>query len=198
MKISFFILLISVLIPFSIIAQERSFSKEGILRAQATLSTGNMIKYPVTHIYLSGDLEYYISEQISIKGDSYYFLGSMMDNHFFKYNHSNFAGISFHLVQKKIFDPYICLQPGAAYSLSEQGINNNIESKVSSNTTISPLLSVSVGFNYYAKKYFHLFMGTQYINGKYLSTGPHPISLDELRISFGLGFNLCLKKKANN
>ncbi|MDQ3192860.1 MAG: hypothetical protein M3Q58_14800 [Bacteroidota bacterium] len=194
MKLHLFIVILAVVICFSVKGQEIAFSKDGILRAQTTLSTGNMLHYKVTHIYLSGDLEYFLSEQISIKGESYYFLGSMMSNHFFKYNHSSFAGVSYHLLKNNIFDPYISIQPGAAFSLAQRGFYNTDENLNSYNTTINPLLSVSLGFNYFASKYFHLFINTQYINGKYLSNAPYPISLDELRISFGLGFNLNVKK----
>lgn len=198
MKKFLYLLFFAALLPFSLFSQEPQFLKEGLFRTQATLSSGNMIKHPVTHIYLSGDIEYYLTEQISIKGESYYFLGSMMNNHFFKYNHSSFAGISFHFLEKKIFDPYVSFQPGAAFSRVDLLPNSPSDSRTSYNSTVNPLLSVSLGLNYYATKYFHLFMSTQYINGKYLSNAPYPISLDELRISFGLGFNLNVKKKVNN
>ncbi|HET6244183.1 MAG: hypothetical protein H0V01_07395 [Bacteroidetes bacterium] len=194
MKYSLFILVCLGLLPISLIAQKTVFPKEGILRATATLSTGNMLKQPVTHIYLNGDLEYYVSEQVSIKGESYYFLGSLMNNHFFEFNHSLFAGISYHLLKEKTIDPYIAFQPGVAYSLAKPGTNGDQESLMLYNASPNPLLSLSIGFNYYASKYFHLFMSTQYINGKYLFDAPQPISLDELRVSFGLGFNLNLKK----
>jgi len=57
-------------------------------------------------------------------------------------------------------------------------------------TKANPLMSEVIGFNYYGDKYFHLFAELRLVQGNHMSTYSKPQSLNELRFSFGLGFNL--------
>jgi len=65
-----------------------------------------------------------------------------------------------------------------------------VEENQKSNATFNPLYSGLVGMNYYATKFFHLFISARYLSGKHLSNAPEPLRLDEFRFSFGLGFNV--------
>jgi hypothetical protein len=63
------------------------------------------------------------------------------------------------------------------------------------NGSISPLATAGLGFNYYFQRFAHLFLETRYVYGQHLSNAPSPISLQEVRITFGLGFNLFIIKE---
>ena len=164
----------------------KQFIHKGILRATGIISPGMMLKENISTISLHGNLEYYIENNISMRGDIFYFLKAKDNNgnNPFNFNHSLFTGASYHFKTKNHFDPYFAFQPGIAYA------NNN------STTQISPLVSSVLGFNYYFERWFHLFIEGRYINGKNISEAG-VISLSELRFSFGLGFNLSVIKAKN-
>lgn len=173
---------------------EASFSQEksercirkGLLRATGTIAPGIMLKENISTISLHGNLEYYIADNISMRGDIFYFLKAKDNNgsNPFNFNHSLFTGASNHFKTKNHFDPYFAFQPGIAYA------NNN------STTQINPLVSSVLGFNYYFERWFHLFIEGRYIYGKNISEAG-VVSLSELRFSFGLGFNLSVIKAKN-
>lgn len=186
-KVYLSLVILIAIIPFQLSAQE-PFVKRGILRAQATISPGRMTSLPVGSIYIHGDLEYYFDEKLSVRGDSYYFLGHTTTSAPFAYNHSTFSGIAYHFTSEKKFDPYISFEPGVAFS-KVQLINIFNETK----GTIDPLISAGAGFNFYATKYFHLLGSIRYVHGKHLGN-EWRMDLNEFRFSFGLGFNLRVKK----
>ena len=170
--------------------EKKPFIRKGLLRATSTISMGG-----ITKISLHGNLEYYIADNVSIRGDSYYSLKMfkpMWQLDFRPYlasNHQTLAGFSYHFPTKNHFDPYLGFQPGVAIS---QSIT---EGGIYSNQTANPIISPLIGFNFYFENWFHLFAETRYVIGNHLSDLYEPVSLNELKISFGLGFNLNLLKK---
>lgn len=205
--------LLLLLVGFSGKAQEekKQFIHKGILRAQATISPGMMthiskqgiITYPSFTISLHGNLEYYIADNISIRGDGYYYLQEKhtLQGNPFQFNHSIFSGASYHFKTKNHFDPYLAFEPGISITSGFKGCwydpFQTPYSCLEGETTLNPLLSSALGFNLYFQKWFHVFGQARYIYGKYLSNAPNPLSLSELRFSFGLGFNLTLIKLKN-
>ena len=183
--------------------ESKQFIHKGLMRAQGTISPGIMLKENITTISLHGTLEYYIADNISIRGDSYYFL---KDNNTydpsFAYNNSTFAGASYHFKTKNHFDPYFAFEPGIAIAQSMYNYAHihNIPSDTPPtyfSRAINPLISSAIGFNFYFQKIFHLFGEARYICGKHLSDAPTPLSLNELRFSFGLGINISVIKPKN-
>ena len=202
-KILFTYFLIS-LFPYFLFAQtqeEKSqYIRKGLLRSMATISPGIMLKENVSTISIHGALEYYVADNVSLRGDSYYFLqGKGLDGTSpFIYNHSTFSGISYHFKTKNHFDPYFSFEPGVSISKAMKVCPPDMFCTMEYteyNSTANPLISTALGFNFYFQKLFHLFGEARYISGKYLSDAPTPLSLNELRFSFGLGFNLNLIKK---
>lgn len=179
----------------------RQFTKHGIVRAQATISPGYMTVLKSSPVYLHGDLEYFLEEQISVRGDSYFYLTDLDDSRPFEYNHSSFAGVLYHFKKERPFDLYLGIQPGASFANANRyrplGLcaSPTADCDLRSEPSVDPLISALVGFNFFADKYFHLHMGARYIYGTHRSKGVSPISLQEIRFSFGLGFNLNAKKK---
>jgi hypothetical protein len=189
-KITFFFI---VLLPFAAISQNNVVRK-GNLRAMATISPGWMLKQKATNINLHGNIEYYFSEKASFGGDIYYFLGTQeLNNNSFTLNHSLFFGGFYHF-KKKSWDPFIGFQPGIALVQGKEALLPSGEVYVPAKT-INPLASLIIGSNFYAGKFFHFFISLRYLKGTYLSNAPSPLSLDELRLSAGLGFNVNLIRK---
>ncbi len=186
------IFIMVLLFPFLMNAQEtrNGIADKGLLRASGTISFGSMTKQKQTNIYLHGVLEYYLTKNISSRGDVYYYLKSG-DQQLLNLNHQLFAGASYHFNTNNNFDPYLGIEPGIGLTQANYVVVN-----VENNTEASPLISAVVGFNYYASKWFHLFIDGRYVTGKHLSN-QKMISLNELRLSFGLGINLNVLKKKN-
>src|ERR1051326_2321979 len=113
--ISVIILLIGVIVSQAQETKER-YIRKGLLRAMGTISPGIMLKENASTISLHGNLEYYVADNISLRGDSYYFLKAKDNNgnNPFDFNHSTFSGASYHFKTKNHFDPYFALEPGIA------------------------------------------------------------------------------------
>jgi len=183
--------------------EEKSrFIKKGLFRTTATLSAGVLLKEKTSMIYGQGIIEYYVADNVSMRGESFYMVKATYngDPTFAVYyphisaNHQIFAGANFHFPTKSHFDPYIGFEPGIAIvtaALSPGTTGGEYLSKQTGN----PVIATILGFNYYFERFFHLFMEARYVHGKYLSDYPDPLSLSELRFSFGLGFNFNFKKK---
>ena len=181
------ILIFVSVVPFFANARQDSsrYIHKGLLRAQATISPGFMLKEGITNIYIHGDLEYYVEDNISVRGDSYYYLNTIEDKKPFIVNNSSFLGAVYHFPTASSLDPYIGIQPGIAYSQA------NTQLLIDDNrATTNPLISSVVGVNYYAPRIFHLFVSVRYVSGKHLSDAPSPLSLNEVKLSFGLGWNI--------
>lgn len=187
-----FALFILVSVCGNLFSQEENqqYIHKNLTRTTLTFSTGYFPEYRTSSVYLTGNLEYYTNNKISVRGDSYYFVNIIKTP---KYtiaqvpiplkNNGLFFGALYHFKSNSHFDPYLGLQPGIAISQSL------IENQTSS-VTANPLFSSVLGFNYYAKKYAHLFINARYVSGKHLSDARTPMSLNEIRFEFGLGFNL--------
>ena len=181
-----------ILITHGLMGQ--SVDKNGMLRATATFAVGKPFSLPTLHSYVKGELEYQLDDHFSIRGDVYYLVGNTggIAHKFYKDYHTAFAGVSYHFSTPNNFDPYLGIQAGALYGKSAENIlflpvHNQ-------RTSIDPLVSLHAGFNFYASHYFHLFMQVRYLYG--VRTIPsYSTDLSELRFSFGLGFNLNVKRK---
>jgi hypothetical protein len=184
-----------VLFPLTVFGQD-DFKKDGMLRATATFAVGRLLSYDISNAYLKGELEYHIEEKISLRGDTYVMMGSKSSEFFSLTNyHGSMAGISYHFTENKKFDPYMGVQTGVILSETQSEAEILIvHLYVPNRKVIDPLVSLHAGFNYYASNYFHLFANLRYLNG--IRNAPDSFNdMNELRLSFGLGFNIGVKKK---
>jgi hypothetical protein len=175
---------------------KKQFIHKGLLRSTATFAIGG-----ITQIALHGNLEYYLADNVSLRGSTFLSL-KMFDPHegvnlvefdpFLVSNHQILFGAFYHFKTKNHFDPYLGFQPGVA--VSQAVIYYSPPESTYSAITVNPIMGLTLGFNLYFQKFFHLFAETQYIHGKHLSDSYKPVALDELRFSFGLGFNLSVFK----
>ena len=130
-----------------------------------------------------------------MRWDSYLLVGSKSKAFFsLPAYHGSLAGISYHFTEKKKFDPYAGLQTGIIFAEAKPDIELAVVYPYPiDRRSIDPVVSLHVGFNYYATRYFHLFANLRYING--IRNAPDSFNdLNEIRFSFGLGFNLGVKK----
>jgi hypothetical protein len=86
--------------------------RKGLVRAQVTISPGWTIADGNTNLYLQGDMEYFLQDKVSLKGDISYFIATVGDG-YLKHNHSLFFGAQYHFPVKR-FDPYIGFHPGVS------------------------------------------------------------------------------------
>jgi hypothetical protein len=187
-----FLILCMLTISFAKAQEDEAFSKTYLICARASIGTGSMFHYPVTNVYLSGNVEYFSDELVSFRANVDYLEGSLAGNHFFKNNISSFAGVGMHFTTEEKFDPYIAIQPGAAFITSYYSLPDG--GKYTGNPSITPLLSASAGFNYFASRYFHLFLNGQFVYGQHIPQSSERNRLEEIRITFGLGFNIQTRK----
>jgi len=167
--------------------------RKGLLRAQMTISPGWTIADGNTNLYLQGDMEYFLQDKISLKGDISYFLDTQ-GNGYLKHNHSLFFGAQYHFPHKR-FDPYIGLHPGVSLVQAKNstfGTNENPVEYSVSNLKVSPAISVATGFNYYVWRYIHFMANVKYVHAKHPTEWGTNYALDEFRISFGLGWYLIM------
>jgi hypothetical protein len=183
------VLMLFVSIP--IIAQPTAFIHQGLVKTMGTFGVGRMTAQNVQNIYLHTELEYFGSDNISIKGETDFFVSSGSETKPFEFNHATFTGIAFHFTIKNAMylDPYWALEPGIAYLKLSSSENN--PSRIAS---FDPLFSTALGFNYYAKKLIYFSCNVRYVAGQHLSSDAtsidnKPLSLSEVRFMFGLGLH---------
>jgi len=170
--------------------------RKGLLRAQGTISPAWTFSNTNTNIYLQGDLEFFASRRVSIKGDIAYFINTQGGGNL-KQNHSLFFGAQYHFPYKR-FDPYIGFHPGVSLiqvQRSNFSVNDFDFPIGTSKAKIAPTVSVSAGFNFYVWKYFHFLANVKYVHARHPTEWGTNFTLNEIRLAIGLGWNLNLLKK---
>ncbi|PCJ24249.1 MAG: hypothetical protein COA97_10165 [Flavobacteriales bacterium] len=176
--------------------------RKGLAAGKGTLAMGMPTDYEGTNMYVSGNLQYYVENNISLRGEIWFFLGSDGDKNLFKQNSTLFTNFNYHITTKNNIDPYIGIGPGFSWTQLKEPENPIIMIVVDNNrptssysASLSPVASITAGINYYTK-WAHLFIEAKYVHGIHLSDVP-VVSLNELRIAFGFGWNINFKNKKN-
>jgi hypothetical protein len=192
------IILLFVLPLLSLAQEKERVVRKGLVGGKGTLAMGMPTDFEGTNMYVSGNLQYYVEDNVSYRGELWFFLGSNGDKNLFKQNSTLFTNFNYHIKTKNNIDPYIGIGPGFSWTQLKEPesillvADNN--SPISSYlATISPVASLTVGINYYTK-FAHLFLEAKYVHGVHLSD-ISGVSLNELRIAFGFGWNINLIKK---
>jgi hypothetical protein len=175
------------------------FVDRGLFTMKGTLAVGFPSAYTGTNMYVSGNMEYYLEKMISFRGGLYLFLGTSGADDVFKQNSTLFTGFYFHPKTNNHLDPYIGLEPGISWTQLNPPTTD--ETTVLNPTQISnypnaasPIISGTIGINYFASNFTHLFIEAKYIAGTHQSD-VESVSLNEFRIAFGFGFNLWAIKR---
>lgn len=186
----FFYICFILLISIQLYTQEFNYKK--LLRAGLSISPGYLFKEQSIPVYISGESEYYFSEKFSWKNELYYFVNETSTKKFLKTNHQLYSGLNYHFRPNQQMDLFTSVQIGVALTQATDSLIMPSEREfLMYHETANPVYSLTTGVNYFAPKWFHIFLSLKYVHGVYTSMAP-PLSLDEVRIMFGLGFNLSL------
>jgi hypothetical protein len=193
-----FILILALSITFSIEAQTPGqYIDYGLVRVQGNLALGKPLRTAGTNMYWVADLDVYCRDNISISSGAFYSFGSFGGPKLFKENHCAYLGATYHFKTDGHFDPFIGILPGFSVArLNKNSIVFSDTAKPQSSYPLSfnPLFMVSAGVTYYANRFFNVFIHAKYQTGKHFSDVA-PVSLEELKISFGLGYMIWARKK---
>ena len=190
------LILLFCMVSFCSNAQfEKRYADYGLLRFQGNLAFGTPLTRSATNMYFAGDVDYYLKGNVSVNGGIFYFVNEYGGQDVFKQNHSLFAGFSYHFPTSNHLDPYIGIQPGVSLSQlnSESLLFIDVVAMSSFEASINPLFSVNAGMNFFANKYFNVFVNVKYQRGKHFSDIPAQ-SIEELKITLGLGYMLWARK----
>lgn len=179
-----------------------------MLRAQATITPGwsvtllsggdsvQSVSSGRTNVYIHGTAEYYWDERFSTRGDIYYFVNKNSDPGGMKHNHGFQVGVSCHLIKGSNIDPFIGLRAGLNYTQ----VTPSVMTDGAVSTTVSPMAHVDptwapvIGCNFYGERIFHFFIEGAYMVGNYRPSFAPQLSLEEFRLSAGLGWNFSFYK----
>ena len=179
------LVVISIGLHTTLLAQDEVRINKGLLCGQLTLSPGHMLNTNHSYFYLHGGIETFMSSHLSFAGEAFYQLGAISRESEFSYHNDFFFGASWHLA-KKNGDFFLGMQPG----LSFDKLNHPVEFK-NVKGGISPIVSFIAGYRLFVGRNFNFFFQSRLIAGNYAYYAPR--SLAELRVSAGLGFNLFAK-----
>ncbi len=146
-----------------------------------------------TNVYLHGTAEYYFTERFSMRGDLFYFLNKNKVAGGMKHNHSLQVGASWHLLKGSMIDPFIGARAGLSLAqvypmdLRNSATTDWIAYPVKMH--LDPNWAPHVGVNIFGQRIFHFFIEAQYLIGSYRPPVGPVLSLNEVRVSAGLGWN---------
>lgn len=110
-------------------------------------------------------------------------------------NSSLLFGINYHFTKDGKIDPFVGVMPG----LSLVSVNNyNLLMPRASAYSVVPIISFDAGFKFHMAKWCNAFINFRYLKGTLVENHYEALALDELRVSFGLGFNLYGKGMRGN
>jgi hypothetical protein len=167
-------------------------TRKGCVRTQGNLAGGFLFKQKQPSAYVNGDIDLFIDDRVAFTGALWYSFALNRSNETgLKANHAVFAGINYHFLKPRRWDPFIGFTPGMG--LAQVTYKDGDVLKRTPYAPV-PLLSATLGCNYYIGSIFHFFVKVQGVTGQVFSTAPTATRLDELKFMAGLGWNLRLWK----
>ncbi len=177
------ILILALLfISFDSMAQKKPGPgiRKGMLRAEGSLCFGSGVN---ARYFVQGELEYLVHNRVGLNGMTYFNIGPA--GIYPKSVHSVFSGPAFHFPMSKQLDLSLAIQPGLSFVKDKGSFENSAISEMVPNT------SIMGGLAYYGS-FFHVFFQMR-ANAAYTNDTVERQNLSDLRMSFGLGWNLNLK-----
>ena len=117
-----------------------------------------------------------------------------MNNSDLKDNHGLYFGALYHFSDKAIVDPYLGFQPGVQLSRMSY-VDDLGQGPMLSKFRMLPVASVVGGVNFYVSRFFNFYVAGRSVFGTFSGAKvPLSVPLHELRVTFGLGFNIGLKR----
>lgn len=185
------IILCFFLSVFSVSAQiENNSGRIGLIKADLSFMQSFMLQHKSDNIYLGGNLEYFADNYFSVRGDCFWYIDSRQNDKIFKQNYIIAFGALVHLPLGKS-DFYAGIQP--ALSLTQPAVNPEITDKQYP-FRLLPSFTVSAGYTLYFSRCCNFFIGVNYLVSCYRGTKSASISLDEIMVTGGLGFQVGMRK----
>lgn len=175
--------------------QRHDFAAAGLLKANLALMQGFMIQHPAKNVYLGGNMEYFPSSNLSIRGDCMWYLDSR-NTASFNQNGIVLFGPILHMPSKRS-DFYAGIQPGfslttpaASYASTEISLTGDPYPP-----RFLPAVSLSSGYTLYFSRFCNFYVGLNYIVSRYRGATNGSLNFDELTVSAGLGFHLFIVRQ---
>ena len=182
--------------------EEEIYIQPNLLKGSATITPSDMLASDQSNYYISGFLEYHLTKNLSVRGESYIHVDgkvggvpSLENVPFIEDGVRTFFGASYHL-NKGNFDYNIGFQPG----ISVIRYSNMTPLNETHRAIVSPSLALQTGVSFFVWKYFHFFANITYVRSPVRGVNIYPSqaklnNADELMFSAGLGFHIQTKKK---
>lgn len=180
-RIFIFIFLFSVT---TCVAQKKipSGVRKGLLRAEGSLAYGSGEN---SRYFLQGELEYLVHNRVGINSESYISIGP-----FGIYPggyHTIFSGPAFHFPMSKQLDFALAAQPGLSFVSTQKTGDLPAISEIIPNSSVMAMMA-------YYGSFFHVFFQMR-ANAAYINDIEKRQNLSDMRLSFGLGWNLNFRVK---
>lgn len=150
-----------------------------------------------TNVYLHGTAEYYWDERFSTRADIYFLLNKNDVPGGIRYNHGFQVGASCHLIKGSNIDPFIGLRAGMNLTqITPMTLSDGILSAPDYTIPahVDPTWAPVIGCNFYGERIFHFFIEGAWMQGTYRPNVGPQLSLEEFRVSAGLGLNISFFK----
>lgn len=176
---------------FSSHAQEL-VSRKHLVGASATIAPGFQKNNSDMNLYIHGFMHFYPEPKVSLNGEAYWYVGAQEQETLMAENSTILFGPNYHFAKDGAFDPFIGIMPAISLvsAIDRTGIY-----PIAGKLSVVPLLSLNAGIRYHFMNWFNIFGSVRYMMGNLTENYPSSLSLNELRISVGLGFNFYSAKE---
>ena len=156
--------------------------RKGLLRAEGSLAYGSGEN---SRYFLQGELEYLVHNRVGINSMSYISIGpaGIYPGGY----HTIFSGPTFHFPMSKQLDFSLAAQPGLSFVSAKKTEENAAINEIVPNSSL-------MGTMAYYGSFFHVFFQMR-ANAAYINDVKERQNLSDLRLSFGLGWNLNFRVK---
>lgn len=165
--------------------------RKGNIRSQGNIAATYLFEQKTFVPYLTGDMDLFFDNHVALAGSVWVSLPIGKIKSGLKQNHAIFGGVNYHPLKKGRWDPFIGLTPGIGLVQAE---NKNGDLVTRTRLSPVPLVSASVGCNYYIGSIFNFFVKAQGVSGQFFKLKHQANRLDDLRFTAGLGWNFRIWK----
>ncbi|CAG5087099.1 hypothetical protein [Parvicella tangerina] len=167
-------------------------TRRHLLGGSATISPGFQQSNPDMNIYVHGFAYFYPEPKVSLNGEVYWYTGAQEQETLLAENSTLVFGPNYHFLKDGPLDPHIGIMP--AISLVSAIDRTTSQPSVGAYSLV-PLVALNAGVRYHFMKWFNVFANARYMMGTLTENYPKALSMNEWRISFGLGFNVYSSKE---
>ncbi len=170
---------------FSQSQPDAPFARKGLIKANSTFGFGKLIQDEIFNTHLVSELEYFLEDPISLKGENILFLNHINNSDLLRFSGITSFGPMFHKTNGN-WDFHLGMMAGVALT-KPRGEDFNLK--------VNPTVSLQTGVTYYVWDYFNFFTQLRYVQNAYRGYINGSLPLNEVIIITGLGFQLHTLKK---